>query len=76
MKVYNFYLRNYQFIHHIFTLLAFGVVFWIGGLNLLNPKNFLISVPMLIICYCTTILVLKISGLGEAIEKEKAQREI
>ena len=77
MKVFNFYLRNYQVVHHIFTLLAFGMVFWIGGLNLLDPKNFLIySIPMLVICYVVTIMVLKITGLGESIEKEKNSRGI
>lgn len=71
MKFYKFYLNNYQFIHHLIGLAIYYAIFRMANFNLFDPKNILITLPMLPIAYCTTILAWKFSGLPETIEKEK-----
>lgn len=76
MKFYRFYLNNYLFVHHLMSLVIYYVLFLIAGLDLLDRKNFIITLLILPISYCTSVLCLKLSDLPKTIEKEIAALDL
>lgn len=76
MKFYKCYLNNYLFVHHLMSLVIYYVLFLIAGLDLMDRKNFIITLPILPISYYTTFLCLKLSDLPKTIEKEIAALDL
>jgi len=58
------------------SLVIYYVLFLIFGIDLLDRKNFIITLLILPISYCTSVLCLKLSDLPKTIEKEKAALDL
>ncbi len=67
----NFYIKYYRVIHHIISLIIFWFVFLVGGINLLDVQNFMLTLFIIAINYPISNWCIKKSGIEEMIEEEK-----
>ena len=70
----SFYLKYYLEITHILTFILFLFIFLLGGINLLSPNNFIITIFIVIINAPVSNLCLKLSGLEKAIKQIKEKK--